>query len=79
MHHYAMLLIITCGALAVIGLLLCVQCWRLGDVMFSKEAIYTDARRKGFSHEQAQKIVYAVSPKVGEVGLPAWESKRRLR
>ena len=38
-----MLLIITCGALAVIGLLLCVQCWRLGDRMFFKEAIYTDA------------------------------------
>ena len=68
-----MLLIITCGALAVIGLLLCVQCWRLGDVMFSKEAIYKEKR---FDDETLR---FKRGGRAGHLLPDSWKDQRRVR
>jgi hypothetical protein len=48
------------------------------QAVFSDERVYNHLKYKEkLSHEDAMKVIDKLKPKVGEPGLPSWESKKR--
>ena len=62
---------------AVMGLFTAMMIGAIARSIFSDEMIFKDCIRNGLTEAQAKVVVDRLKPKVGEVGLPAWESKKR--
>lgn len=72
-----MTVFVTALLLIALGGLLC-MIPIASQAVFSDERVYTQLRYKEkLSHEDTMKVIDRLKPKVGESGLPAWESKKR--
>lgn len=44
---------------------------------FSNERVFKELKKDGLSNKDAKEVLDMLKPKVGQPGLPAWESKKR--
>lgn len=50
---------------------------KIENAIFSDERVFKELKKDGLSDKDANKVLEMLKPKVGQPGLPAWESKKR--
>ena len=50
---------------------------KLESAVFSDERVKRELKKDGLSDKDAAMVLELLKPKVGQSGLPAWESKKR--